>query len=101
MSTEQKWWLDVLKRGCLGVSHDGIKINNEGEYDGLDWEPEVSNTLLYACYLDFADKTNANRRLTYNMFGKFMQGMAQQGRLVTIKIGEEKKREPRGKCWAR
>lgn len=83
LGTTKAWWLDVLHRGYVFRSKLGLE-----EYFGR-WHEEIATELLYASYVEFAERRRERHPLTREQFGRFMVSLgAKPARPRDMVIGE-------------
>lgn len=83
LSVDRAWWMDVLHRGYVFRSRLGL------EDSFAQWHEEVSTELLYASYLEYAERKRERHSLTREYFGRFMLSLgAKPKRLANVAIGE-------------
>ncbi len=89
LPTTESWWQDCLARGYVFRSRLGLE-KHFGE-----WLEEISTELLFASYIEFAERRHERHLLSREMLGRFMRKMgARPKRLGLAPVGEHLTDEP-------
>ena len=83
LGTSDAWWSDVLHRGYVFRSKLGLE-SIFGE-----WHEEIATELLYASYMEFAERRRERHPMGRETFGRFMVTLgAKPKRMSEAMVGE-------------